>query len=695
MANPSTAMEDLTLPVQQIDLKLFQQILGQLDVSLKTRDYNRINNDATAAITQLIESQLYVLSDIRAYARAMQGYYNGAYEDAIQMIDCAPELGAGYVRLGNVYSISGRQLEAIEAYDEGLEKEKSDQTQIERLRAGKAAAIAKNETRIDYLKELPIELANNIIQKLSEGDMSICLSVSSVWRKRILDCSFAWTHMVITGGQKDLRLVSVMSSAGRYVESLDINTNNGRLHALCLEAMIDKRFDKIRTLKMKAIQDWKWYTGRISIAFWQIRDTLTTLSVDLAENKHAITLADILLPCCNLTDLSFTTALPMAKLTGDFSTMKSHNALLNLELTGNLIDKESIDGVLQRCPQLRRLVMSGCISSVVDSIAQYGSNLEILGYNSTKPIPRLEIVTTGETPGLRKMFMDAPVPRTRIRIESILPLVYKNRATLETVVLNTSSDLVAEDVQQLYAIYPEFKFEKLNTLTARLYRRIQPLILQSIRDTPTALAHLHALSVYDLQGLVDILMTMPPLITLQLASVETSTASASLVQLFEKYAIAAKSFGTPKLQQVIFRECAEITDSVLVSLAMIQSLNRVIFRALRNVTAEGIGRFLGNLPCQMKYVELCNMDSIKDSHIATLQKCPSLVNVALQGLQNVTDEGLRQMVYGKPMLPSGPNFYALFCLTVKACPLITEVGTHCVKEMVKTVVYEKYNTMMR
>ncbi|KAI8145586.1 hypothetical protein BJV82DRAFT_42361 [Fennellomyces sp. T-0311] len=243
-------MEEVTLSINRIDFNLFRQQLEQLDASLKANNCHQVIRDASAAIDQVFQSQLLILFDIRAHAHAKQGHHDAACADAEQMIKYAPEIGAGYARKGDVHSMFGRQTRAIDVYGQGLEKAASDHSQIDRLTAGKTTATLKSETRVDYLEKLPIELANNIILRLSQKDKSTCLSVSRTWRKRTMNYSVAWTDLVINGDEKDLQLVNVLPDIGRHIEKLEVNTNNDQLRSGCLHRMITQHFPEIRSLKM-------------------------------------------------------------------------------------------------------------------------------------------------------------------------------------------------------------------------------------------------------------------------------------------------------------------------------------------------------------------------------------------------------------------------------------------------------------
>ena len=382
-------MFDSTLSLEQIDLELFRQLLEQLDTAIKNKDNSQIISTSAAALDQLFQSHLFILSDICAHANAKEGLYDIAYSTAEDMLAGGTKQSTAYARLGYVQSMFGRQQAAIKAYEIGLKLAGSDQALVEQLTAAKAAAIEKSEIRVNYLSDLPVEITN-IIPRLSKQAKASCLSVSRGWRKRVLDCLGAWTELEITESLVDLQLINILPDVGPYIEKLELNTDNDEIRSGCLQHIINKHLDKVQTLILKgtdglkyayliinfayklATRDWDLYNGRVSIAFWQMRETLKSITIDHGGDYHGTSLADILLPCKNLTDLTYTavsmvndrdynrrgTGSRFTSLVGDLSTMGKHDALINLELKTSAVTDDGIRSLLQRCPQLRRLVIN-------------------------------------------------------------------------------------------------------------------------------------------------------------------------------------------------------------------------------------------------------------------------------------------------------------------------------------------------
>ncbi|KAI8145609.1 hypothetical protein BJV82DRAFT_42922 [Fennellomyces sp. T-0311] len=652
-------MVDTVLQIKQINLKLLEELLWQLDTSIKACNYQQVIDDASTVIDQLCQSHLLVLLDIRAYAHAKQGHYDSACIDAQKMIDYAPKLGVGYARKGDVFSMFGRQSRAIDTYNQGLEAAALDHTQIQRLAKGKMNATMQSQARVDFLAALPTELGDSIIQMLSREGKAACLSVSRVWRARTLGCSAAWTDLVIDGCHENMQLVSVMPYIGQHILVLEINTENKQLRSDCLQHMANNHFHKMRSLKLTApaTSGFIQYFGRTTVALWQVRKTLTSLSVDLGENRNAITLADILLSCCRLTDLCYTTTSSMATLVGEFSTMEKHSALSFLKLESSSITGENIKTVLQRCQSLRALVMQGSDQTVFDPVMDYAPNLEILAYNAINQVIKLDGSTRAQPRGLRK--------------RTLCGALFK------------VSGLSKQIVQRFYTAYPNFKFKNLSHLALCSNRWTQSFIIRSIRNT-TTLKYLNIIGISDLHELVDTLMIIPPVVALGISHIYTTGAGTSLIQLFDRYAAIPPPFGTDRvLGSISFQNSPQITDPVLASMAKVRSLNQISLRCLTSVTALGLSNLLEALKLQLVHLELAEMDVITDSLVTALSQHSMLSTVILKGLPHVTNQGIQEMVLKKI-----PDVCGLSQLKVIGCSSVTEESISYAKQHVETVVYE-------
>ncbi|KAI8139391.1 hypothetical protein BJV82DRAFT_250745 [Fennellomyces sp. T-0311] len=670
-------MSDFT-PTRPISLGLIQGVIQELNKAIEDKGYQDEIIFSSLAINQLLGSLLPGLFNIRSHAYAMQGQPDMAIVDAENMAACGPKQQvAACLRKGNILSLYGHQIQAIQVYDEFLPSPSISILQHEYLTWAKLEATTINGSCVDFIGKLPTSVAHSIISQLPQETKATCLTVSRKWRQLTFECEAVWGHLLINENEKDMQLMNAAQYVGDCIEHLTINVATEAARSACIKVLKDGHFTNLKSLKMTALTTrnlWP-YIGALSVAFWQARSTLTTIKLDLGNNQHTITLADTLLTCTSVTDLSFKTTSPMATLGGDFLLLSDHHPLSNLELKSSSITGSDIEAMLQRCQKLRRLVMNGCDTTVLDMVNQHTPNLEILGYNHDYETQQLQS-TINTRPGLRRIYTNdggAPVPAAKV-----IPLIYKNMQTLEAVYVHLS-EVSKRELQEFSAIYPNLKLESLSRLSFWSTRGTQQLILQSIHETRT-LTHLDVVNVHDLDRLIGVIMAMPPLTKFQVSYVKSSKCSTSFIQLFQRY--ATMSLTQHSLTAATFRYCGAITDAVLDSMANITTLKQIFFCNLDNITTRGIIKFFDKVKDQLTDVKLAEMDAITDSSVVALGQVRTLACIELERLFKVTNTGIRAIVEkGNGKLKK---------LTVTACPLVSKncVTSNYVKKHVKAVHYE-------
>ncbi|KAI8139366.1 hypothetical protein BJV82DRAFT_672646 [Fennellomyces sp. T-0311] len=661
---------------QKVTVERSRQLIERLNNTIKSQNCEQIVNDASAAIDQLHRVELLSLLDIRAHAHAKRGCYDLAHTDAQQMINYAPHLAAGYVRKGDIFSMYGHQTQAINTYSEGLEKAALDQTQLERLSRGIINATAISQIRIDYLAKLPVEVAYIIIRCLSQDAKASCLTVSSTWRKRTLECPNSWSSISIKGREEDYPLVGVTRHLAPYIHCLELDFSNRAARSIYFRHMKDSYFTSIKYLKLTASTTRKirLNIATVLIGLWQIRDTLTELSLEFANDENIITISEVLSTCTTLNDLSYTTGGLLSEALGDLTQLE-HHPLSLLQLRSEYITGGDVEGILRICEKLRRLVVSDCDDTVLDTVRQEALNLEILGYNTVYHVPYPEEETLdGQESGLRVIKTNNG--GDAVDAFTILALIHKHMRTLHHIVACTSSfnDMA---LQHLNTAYQDFKLENVVSLKFWCSAGIQQFMLKAIRNTLT-LRSLHVVHVHDLKALVDTLMKLPRLIAFKLTCVHTTGNHASLVQLLEHYARLDDE--SRQLECVEFRDCFEVTDEVLCTLTDIKAVKHITLWNLYHVTTAGVIQFIQDLTGNLTSLTIRYMDLITDKVMSTLGASRVfLKNVHLQDLKNITDQGLRDLVDRRSN--------RLNILIVKKCPFITAECIKYVKQKVNTVEY--------
>ncbi|KAI9495642.1 hypothetical protein BDB00DRAFT_870189 [Zychaea mexicana] len=626
---------------------------------------NAIDNNKHPHVVEhaefLLQNHFLKILDASAHAYAMQGKPTCALVAAERIIDYSPRSAVGYIRKASIYSMYGNQRHAIAVYNDGVRMvESSQEEQILCLTTAREEATKKNESRIDFMDILPTEIVNSVIKLLPKDTTVACLELSKVWRERILECTDAWRNLSVADTQEDTKLVDEAQYIGSHVEHLKLSTTSMSIRIKYLQALKEHHFKKIRSLELT------------------VSDTLTSLTVEITNDLRDITVAEILLSCNLLSNLIYQANSTIETCIGNFSMVSKNCGLTNLELKAKTINGPDIEEMLQSCQKLRRLVMNGCRTSVLGSINRCAPKLEILGYNTDVSVPALKDLkkkTDSEEPGLRVLYTNngqAYVPTS-----AIFPLIYKSRYTLEEL-LACLTDLTAPEVQQFNTTYMYFKLPRVIKLNMWPCAAIQPYLLRSIADS-ASLKHLCVIAPADIVELTRTIMNLgEPLVSFEIAHVQSINGRPSLIQLFERYARLSET--QKSLESVIFRYCAEISDPVLSALSGIKTLSEVTLRGLAHVTTQGIHGLITKLSDQLTRIELSGMNTITDDTMLVLGNLCNIYFIVLNDLKNVTDDGVRGLINKIPQ-----RQLSKLTITIKKCPLINDICIQHATQKVKAV----------
>ncbi|KAI9275799.1 hypothetical protein BDA99DRAFT_532750 [Phascolomyces articulosus] len=684
-------METIPTFIPFFDQVLFEQYTQALDASIQEHAYQRAIQDATIAIDHVLQSQLLILLDIRARAYSLQCQSDTACADAQTMINCVPQLPNGYVRLGNILSMYGRQKEAIRICNRGLQSIQSKSSQnddftttamscagvkqksIQKLKVCLNEAIFMEKKRVDFFSRLPIECIYNIISLLPMQEKGECILVSEIWRERIFECVriSTWEKFSVKNQEEDKVLAKAAPYFAPYTKTLTIDTSDNEICGTYLKHMTDGHFKKILAVNTTEITAGalKHNITMISDAFHQTRYTLRRLNLDMGNTLHVVTLAEILSACNTVTDLSYHHQAPQQSI-GDFSTMDhQHNSLCNLTITSSdyLIHGHDIEFLLKRCPKLRRLVLDGCATSAFAFVKKFAPGLIIYAHNpdiDVTPVPDLppnfNDPTNPSPGGLRVLIAYSKCGIRHIPALQLLPLLYKNRKTLKTLRVGIS-EISDTELQKVNTTYPNFKFEHLESLRFICFQRIQEFLFGTTFDAAT-LKTLTGINIRDVKEFVKSAERFPLLTVLNISSVISHVQRLDLVQLFDLFAKRSRT-GLPSLKHIGLETFSAINDTVLRSLADIKTLESVILWRLQSVTTAGIDKFIQRTrQDQLKHVRLIAMGTVTDRTLETIcHHCNSLVTVELEFLSGVTKEGVDYLL-------DNASSASFKWVKVKSCP---------------------------
>ncbi|CDH54228.1 predicted protein [Lichtheimia corymbifera JMRC:FSU:9682] len=164
-------------------------------IQTSTQTSNKQNTivDDTKTLHDLVQQQLIVLNR-RAMALASSALFEQALHDATQMKQIAPYSPSGYLCAAQIFTMQGRQLAAIHECNQGIQTASLTDPLYNQLQVIKSKAELRQDTCIDFITELPLDIIDNIATRFfprvirSYDTASPYLNVSRNWRDRLCAC---------------------------------------------------------------------------------------------------------------------------------------------------------------------------------------------------------------------------------------------------------------------------------------------------------------------------------------------------------------------------------------------------------------------------------------------------------------------------------------------------------------------------
>ena len=245
----------MTTAPSQFDPIFAQNSFDQLITTFDKHNHNRGFDLSARAITHVQQYQLVALLNLRAQAFGMRGNFEEAVKDAKEIIKYAPERSIGYLRLGNLLHMQGKQSAAITLYDEALAKISNQDEGYQQLIQDKKKAEEKHKQHVDMITMLPSELVDAIFEYLPETTKVIaCMDVSKPWRKRIVQSQTIWRTIWSHFGEMDNKsaplLIRAIPHIAHHVKDLTIDRSDMEIEQMYLDYMEKGYFKRIKNLTL-------------------------------------------------------------------------------------------------------------------------------------------------------------------------------------------------------------------------------------------------------------------------------------------------------------------------------------------------------------------------------------------------------------------------------------------------------------
>ncbi|CDH51295.1 predicted protein [Lichtheimia corymbifera JMRC:FSU:9682] len=308
----------------------------------------------------------------------------GKFEEAIRAANviriATPSSGLGYLCRGRVYQIQGRYEACMDICDRGLSAAASSDPYYQQLVHMRSRAAEYNTLKIDFMKGLPLEIIEIIVNKLLAGvevyPKQLCeyLSISRLWQQRILEYARD-LHVVSSGYERFGEYV--LKQAAPRITALTL-----QYKAAPYQLFHRARFSSLQSLTLYEVTPDHPDPTAVFASLALVRSTLTHLEIHFPFEWEPYPIEDILDTFRLLVSLRCYGILNDPT---EMATATTHPHLKELKLLPDFeinFESHQLDSLTRRLPALEILCVHRCVdSNALPMIQNNCPNLKFIMYN--------------------------------------------------------------------------------------------------------------------------------------------------------------------------------------------------------------------------------------------------------------------------------------------------------------------------
>ncbi|KAJ8658040.1 hypothetical protein O0I10_006311 [Lichtheimia ornata] len=212
-----------------MDDSIWHDLCKQPTLKASSEKYAHLVHDSTIQLLQPIQSILSAL-DRRAIGLTKCANSESALRDAKVMQHLSPSSALGYLREAHIYSEQGQHLQVIDICNKAFNNVDNHDTHYATLQQVKEDAEQRQNTCIDFIKQLPTDIVITTLipllmddSPMSSSTPSPCLYVSKLWRDRFIQC---FNGLCVKVGDTDGHNVSHVVQLSRYIRRLKVQPDS-------------------------------------------------------------------------------------------------------------------------------------------------------------------------------------------------------------------------------------------------------------------------------------------------------------------------------------------------------------------------------------------------------------------------------------------------------------------------------------
>ncbi|KAI8148977.1 hypothetical protein BJV82DRAFT_590255 [Fennellomyces sp. T-0311] len=539
-----------------------------------------------------------------------------ALREASSTMVNTPNKVDGYLYAGTLYSIQGRQHNAIQVFEKGMELVSPDDPEYTLFKQLKGLADSLLQRRIDFIAHIPYDVLCNIIGYLDAPSAGNCTFVCRYWRNTLLECPEPWRVVNISrSAQNQLTPLNLLPTVSRHVERLSL-LDETKMNMKCIGLFGKHKFSNLRSLDIIDPSPGNIdMSASLYTALCHVSKTLSELRLDTPRLKTEILLGTILSTCRNLTTIECRVSCIRDCYTGVSVPYTTLLTTVDLRPTRQTISVNSLAPLFEKSPHLESLILGYCHYDILSVLGDYCpklttivANIHDFGdlYNSVKSLP-------AHADGLQCLSLD-PVVSTKPILPRLAKSAHSLRALYVTPCSNDGEGTTLSDWSPLSSFVmhklTHVYIDALDAATAfhdnipamlRCYPHVETLRLQNFYGDEGG----SSITEGTIDGICNAIATMKNLSHLRLVCFDIR--SEAFVRLLELH-----QGEQSRLRKLFITGCEGMTGEVLCNAARIQSLQELGVHYLPDTASSvsditDFAYWVGQLP-RLKYLDLGHLD---------------------------------------------------------------------------------------
>ncbi|KAG2227388.1 hypothetical protein INT45_004344 [Circinella minor] len=478
-------------------------ILPRIQNALNQEQNDKVIEESNRMLADLKSIEINVMK-FQMNAWKNKGNLNQQLKYAKIIIEQAPKDSIGYINAAEVYSMRGQQVRARAITNRGMiYVRKIDKDGHAKLRKLDQDALCQISKRIDFIAELPYDLACMVANCFQFESLGEYIMVSRTWRERLLQYPTIWRRWTYDTYCNSMNRVCFLPKITAHIQELSVSnvSTSQSVFDNIIKLLESVEFPALRKLKIKA-RDMYIHNSEF---LKKMGATVTHLSLFL-NDAEVIPLSQVLMDCRNLIKLEY----------GFFGIDSTHFvSVTSLEYTTSLkelhvinsdivaLAGESLDGIIKNSPKLRVISLVGVDTSILPTIYHYCPDLVLLSLNTESFMDVNSIVSriSDEATDLQYLYL-----YTVSSFNYVKPFLEKHQNTLKELELGIGIGLSQgsqEDGAQNWRFLSFLKMPKLEYVLYDMesLSSLEQYVVPMIQHSP--LIHVMKLRNFSNHGITD------------------------------------------------------------------------------------------------------------------------------------------------------------------------------------------------